>query len=74
MMPMIDEMESIYIWRVLTNAGYLMKQDGERWRITEPNDRPMPQERRGLRTLRECSAWADGVEAARMATALNGAK
>ncbi len=65
------EFEAIYIYRRLTDDGYLIEQDGECWKATEPNSRMMPQSRRGFRSMREVSAWADGVEAVRFVTIMN---
>lgn len=61
-----EEMEAVYIYQSLTEAGYLIAQDGERWKVTEPKSREMPQQRLGLKTLREVQAWADGCELIRM--------
>ena len=63
-----SELEAIYIHTTLSKRGYLIQQDGDRWRVIEPNTRNMPQAQNGLLTMREVQAWAAGCEAIRFIT------
>ncbi len=71
---MRDEMEAIHIHERLEAEGYLIEQDGECWKITEPQKRKMPQQIRAVRSMREAVMWAEGCEAVRFITALNPTK
>lgn len=63
---MRDEREAIMLYRLLTDEGYLIKSGaGDAWEITEPKTYDMPQQRTGLRSIRECMLWADGAKVIR---------
>lgn len=59
---MREEAESIYIYTTLIKNGYKIHQHGDTWTITEPESRKHPQQHVAVRSMREASMWADGVE------------
>lgn len=67
---MREKQEAVHIFRELTRLGYLIEHNGDRWKATEPKDRPMPQQICWANTLREVRAWADGCESVRFANGI----
>jgi len=62
---MREENESIGIYQQLVRDGYLVRGEGNTFIITEPTKRYMPQEARGVRSMREALKWAEGCESIR---------
>lgn len=60
---MHSEVKTIGIHKELTDKGYITQSMGDTWSIWEPQHRKMPQHASGLRTIEECEAWAEGMEA-----------